>query len=79
MKDVIELLLNKQASIEADKEAEKALACEKIDAEYAERADKIAKLLDTAGYVPPVEEAAEPIEQEAEIEIPAPVSGQIAY
>lgn len=54
MKEVIELLLQKQASLEADREAEKALACEKIDAEYADRADKITALLDMAGYVPVV-------------------------
>jgi hypothetical protein len=54
MKDVIEMLLDKQATLEADKEAEKALACEKIDAEYAERAGKISAMLDLAGYEPPV-------------------------
>lgn len=54
MKDVIEMLLSKQATLEADKEAEKALACEKIDAEYSERAGKISAMLDMAGYVPPV-------------------------
>lgn len=54
MKDVIEMLLSKQATIEADKEAEKALACEKIDAEYAERSGKISAMLDLAGYEPPV-------------------------
>lgn len=59
MKDVIELLLNKQATLEADRDAEKALACERIDAEYAERSEKISSLLDMAGYVPPVEEVAD--------------------
>ncbi len=54
MKDVIEMLLSKQATLEADKEAEKALACEKIDAEYSERAGKISAMLDMAGYEPPV-------------------------
>lgn len=69
MKDVIELLLNKQATLEADKEAEKALACEKIDAEYAERADKIADLLNRAGYIPPiVEETDEQADEQAETE-----------
>lgn len=56
MKEVIDLLLSKKATLDADKEAEKALACEKIDADYAERSAKIDALLDTAGYIPPVEE-----------------------
>ena len=65
MKDVIELLLSKKATLDADKEAEKALACAKIDEEYAERAEKIVELLNTAGYVEPVEEPAEvePVEE----------------
>ena len=54
MKDVIEMLLGKQATLEADKEAEKALACEKIDAEYAERSGQYAAMLLMAGYTPPV-------------------------
>lgn len=62
MKDVIELLLSKKATLDADKEAEKALACEKIDADYAERSAKIDALLDTAGYIPPV------VEEPAEVE-----------
>lgn len=61
MQDVIELLLQKKATLDVDREAEKALACEKIDAAYAERSEKIDALLDTAGYVPPVVE--EPDEQ----------------
>lgn len=85
MKDVIDMLLVKQAALEADKEAEKALACEKIDAEYAERADKITALLDMAGYVAPVveEAAAEPVEEEHVEAEPvasfAPVSGQQVF
>ena len=59
MKDVIDILLKKQEALEADREAEKALACEKIDAEYADRAERITALLDMAGYVPDVEEATE--------------------
>lgn len=59
MKDVIDILLKKQATLEEDREAEKALACEKIDAEYAERSCKIAALLDMAGYVPEIEEIPE--------------------
>ena len=81
MKDVIDMLLQKQATLEADKAAEKALACEKIDAEYAERSEKINALLDMAGYVPPVEEVAETeIVEEAAAEVtaeeiaPAPVA-----
>jgi hypothetical protein len=57
MKDVIDILLKKQETLEGDREAEKALACEKIDAEYAVRSHKIAALLDLAGYVPETEEA----------------------
>ena len=59
MKDVIELLLQKRATLDADREAEKVLACEKIDAEYNERSEKIDALLETAGYIPPVEEPAD--------------------
>ena len=66
MKDVIDLLLTKQATLEADKEAEKARACEKIDAEYAERSETINALLDRAGYVPTVETVDEPVEEVAE-------------
>lgn len=63
MKEVIDMLLQKQASLEADKEAEKALACEKIDEAYAERSVKIASLLEMAGYVPTVD-----VEENAECE-----------
>ena len=77
MKDVIDILLQKQATLEADKEAEKALACEKIDAEYAERSDKIAALLDMAGYVPEIEEAPEAAaEADAETDALAPVEAE---
>lgn len=69
MKDVIELLLQKKATLEADCEAEKVLACEKIDADYAERSEKIDALLETAGYVLPVEEPAEPVEVETVEEV----------
>lgn len=90
MKDVIEMLLNKQATLEADREAEKALACEKIDADYADRAGKITALLDMAGYEPPVvvetdEQAViEPVTEEAEtvaenVAESAPVCGQTIY
>ena len=54
MQDVIEMLLSKQATLEADRDAEKALACEKIDAEYAERSGQYAAMLLLAGYTPPV-------------------------
>lgn len=57
MKDVIDILLQKQRTLEADRDAEKALACEKIDAEYDDRARKIEGLLVMAGYVPESEEA----------------------
>lgn len=64
MQEVIDLLLQKQATLETDKEAEKALACEQIEKDYAERSDKIEKLLEMAGYEKPVEEpASEPVEE----------------
>ena len=56
MQDVIEMLLKKQSTLEADKEAEKAAAVERIENEYAERSAKIVALLGMAGYVPPVVE-----------------------
>ncbi len=81
MKDVIEMLLHKQETLEADKEAEKALALEKIDAEYAERSDKITALLEMAGYVPPVveetdEQAAETVAESVEAET-VPATAQV--
>ena len=82
MKDVIELLLSKKATLDADREAEKALAIEKIDAEYAERSEKIDALLETAGYIPPVEEPAEPEPVEevtADTETPAKGNTLIGY
>lgn len=65
MKEVIEILLKKQAELSADKETAKALAIEQIESEYAERETKIASLLTMAGYVPPVEEVTEVEEVEA--------------
>lgn len=87
MQDVIELLLQKKATLDADREAEKALACEKIDAAYAERSEKIDALLNTAGYVPPVVEEPAEVEPEpeatadeaAEAEAPAQANEQIIY
>lgn len=71
MKDVIEMLLQKQANLEADREAEKALACEKIDADYDEKACKYASMLDLAGYEPPevVTEAEAETEQVDTVEV----------
>jgi hypothetical protein len=68
MKDVIEMLLQKQSTLEADKEQEKALAVERIESEYAERSVKIAALLDMAGYIPPVEEPDEQPDEQPEAE-----------
>ena len=60
MQDVIDMLLQKQSTLEAEKEAEKAAAIERIESDYTARAEKITALLDLAGYVPPVvEEVAE--------------------
>ena len=69
-KDIIDILLQKKSTLEADREAEKALACEKIDAEYAERESRIGGLLDMAGYVPPIDE---PTDAAADTEAVAPV------
>ena len=86
MKDVIDLLLSKKATLEADREAEKVLACEKIDKEYAERSETIDALLDKAGYIPPVEEPAEvetvvevAADEVAEAETPAEVNTQQVF
>lgn len=80
MKDVIEMLLQKQSTIETDKEAEKALAIERIENEYAARSEKIVALLDMAGYVPPVEEPdAEPDEQSADVAEIEPQTEQRIY
>lgn len=56
MQDVIDMLLQKQSTLEAEKEAEKAAAVERIESDYTARAEKITALLDLAGYVPPVVE-----------------------
>lgn len=82
MKDVIEMLLSKQATLEADKEVEKALACEKIDAEYAERSGQYAAMLLMAGYTPPVLSETELIdtatEQSEQAEAAEPVTGNVS-
>lgn len=57
--DVINLLLEKKANINADKEAELNAFIEELDAKYSEREEKINELLKGAGYVEPVEEEVE--------------------
>ena len=66
MQDVINLLLAKQATIDEDCENAKQAAVEKIECEFAERKERIADLLEMAGYVPPVvEELGEQGEEQA--------------
>lgn len=70
MKEVIEMLLQKQAVIDEDCEYAKKVECEKIDAAFAERKEKIEALLDLAGYEKPVEvEAEEVTEAQADEEV----------
>ena len=54
--EIIKILLEKKANLITDKEAEKNIILSELDAKYAEREEQIAKLLDDAGYVEPVEE-----------------------
>lgn len=68
MQEIIEMLLEKQATLEADREAEKEIACKEIDARYEDRAEQINSMLKTAGYVKPVEEATEEVEEVEEVE-----------
>lgn len=81
MKDVIEMLLSKKATLEEDCEFAKQVEIERIENEFAERKQKINALLDLAGYVEPVEEPVETDELTEESEASAPVApvGQIAY
>ena len=85
MKDVIEMLLQKQATLEEDREFAKKVECEKIDAAFAERETKISTLLEIAGYVPPfvevveVTEATEEQEKAETVEQTAIVNGLQAY
>ena len=63
MKDVIDMLLQKQATLDEDCEYAKMVECEKIDNAFAERKAKIKSLLAMAGYEPPVVVDAIPHEQ----------------
>lgn len=58
MQDIINLLLSKKADLRAE-----------IEREYAARSAKIDALLDLAGYIPPVEEAAEEADASADIPV----------
>lgn len=65
--EIINILLDKKANLNADKEAELNAFAQELDAKYAEREEQIQKLLDDAGYVEPVvEEAIEETVEEAE-------------
>ena len=80
MQDVIELLLQKKADLNAERESKIAEAVKAVENEFADRSVKIDALLDMAGYVPPVEEPAE-VEtvEEATAETPAEAGGLTAY
>lgn len=76
MKDVIDMLLLKQATLDEDCEYAKMVECEKIDKAFAERKEKIKSLLDMAGYEPPVvAEAA--VAEEADLSAVAAVATEI--
>lgn len=78
MKDVIDMLLQKQATLDEDCEYAKMVECEKIDAQFAERKTKIKALLDMAGYEPPVVADEIPHEQAvAEESVLSAVSAEI--
>ena len=85
MQDVINMLLQKQATLDEDCEYAKMVECEKIDNAFAERKTKIKSLLDLAGYEPPVvEEASEQDDEQADTEtatenVTAAYGGQTIY
>lgn len=54
--DIINILLDKKANLNADKEAELNAFVEELDAKYSAREEKINELLNGAGYVEPVVE-----------------------
>lgn len=54
--EIIKILLDKKANLNADKEAELNAFVEELDAKYSDREEQIDKLLADAGYVEPVEE-----------------------
>lgn len=58
--DVVELLLNKKAGINDEREKKIAAAIEEINREFESRENKIDALLQMAGYVAPI---AEPIKE----------------
>lgn len=87
MQDVIDLLLQKKATLTADRDKKVAGAIEKIELEFAERAEKIDELLTLAGYVEPLKEVAEEVTAEEVIadetaeaeEVTAETNAQIVY
>lgn len=74
LEDVIELLLEKKAGINDEREQKIAAAVAEINREFESRETKIDALLETAGYVPPV---AEPIAEVQPEERAEPESEQI--
>lgn len=70
-KEIIDILLEKKANLNADKEAELNEFKIELDIKYQEREEKINKMLDDAGYEEPVEEEVEQVENQeviAEVE-----------
>lgn len=69
--EIIDILLKNKANLNADKEAELNEFKVELDIKYAEREEKINKMLDDAGYVEPVKEEVEQVENQdaiAEVE-----------
>lgn len=69
--DIIEILLEKKANLNADKEAKFNQLLAELDAEFAKREETINNMLNEAGYIAPVEEevVAEVVTEEvAEVE-----------
>lgn len=64
--EIINILLDKKANLNADKEAELNAFVEDLDARYSEREEQINNLLVGAGYVEPVEEVVEEVEEVSE-------------
>lgn len=64
--EIIELLLQKKAGLDATKELEMQAALEAIEQKYAEQSAKIDGMLDMAGYVEPVVEPVVEAEQTVE-------------
>lgn len=62
--DIINKLLEMKANLNADKEVELNAFMNELEIKFAEREEKINKMLDDAGYVAPVEKV---VEEEAQV------------